>query len=101
MIGRSAYKHPLIWSEIDQKIYGINVDQKSASEIIFSLIPYVENHLKTGGETWDICKHLINLVEGIPNAKVWRNEISTKSIRQELSIDFLSKHASELQKMGF
>ena len=36
MIGRSAYKHPLIWSEIDQQIYKQNNKAKSASEIIFS-----------------------------------------------------------------
>ena len=101
MIGRSAYKYPLRWSEIDQKIYGENTISKKASEIIFSLVPYIENHLKNGGKTWDICKHLINLVEGIPNAKIWRNEISTRSIKQELSINYLCKHALELQKMGF
>ena len=101
MVGRAAYKHPLIWSEIDQKIYGENTTCKKCSEIIFSLIPYIDKHLKNGGKTWDICKHLINLVEGIPNAKIWRNEISAKSIKQELSIDFLSKHALDLQKMGF
>ena len=101
MIGRSAYKYPLRWSEIDQKIYGENSKSKKASEIIFLLIPYIEKHLKNKGKTWNICKHLINLVEGIPNAKNWRNEISNKSIKQELSIDYLSKKTSELQKMGF
>ena len=45
MIGRSIYKHPLRWAEIDQKIYGINKKPKSASNIIFSLIPYIEAHL--------------------------------------------------------
>ena len=101
MIGRSAYKYPLRWSEIDQEIYGENTISKKASEIIFSLVPYIENHLNNGGKTWDICKHLINLVEGIPKAKIWRNEISTRSINRELSIDYLSKHTSELQKMGY
>ena len=101
MIGRSAYKHPLIWSEIDQKIYGEIFTSKKGSEIIFSLIPYIENHLKNGGESWDICKHLINLVEGIPKAKIWRNKISTKSLKKQLSIDYLIKLTSELQKMGY
>ena len=101
MIGRSAYKHPLMWSEIDQKIYGEAIKYKSASEVIFSLIPYIENHLKIGGKTWDICKHLINLVEGIPKAKIWRNEISTKSIKKELSISYLIKLTSKLQEMGY
>ena len=101
MVGRSAYKYPLRWSEIDKKIYGVNSNSISASQIIFSLIPYIENHLVNGGKTWDICKHLINLVEGIPNAKIWRNEISTRSIKQELNIDFLSKRTLDLQQMGF
>ncbi len=101
MIGRSAYKHPLIWSEIDQKIYKENNKIKSASEIIFSLIPYIENHLKNKGNSWDICKHLINLVENIPNAKIWRNKISAKSIKKELDVDYLIKTTSELRKMGY
>ena len=101
MIGRSIYKHPLRWSEIDQKIYGLNTKAKPASKIIFSLIPYIENHLKNGGKTWDICKHLINLVEGIPKAKIWRNQISTKSIKKELNIAYLIELTSKLEKLGY
>ena len=101
MIGRSAYKYPLRWSEIDQKIYGKNISKKKASEIIFSLVPYIEKHLKNGGKTWDICKHLINLVEGIPKAKIWRNAISTRSLKQELSMEYLIKLTTELQKEGY
>ena len=101
MIGRSVYKYPLRWSEIDQKIYGINKKSKSASEIILSLIPYIEEHITNGGKSWDICKHLINLVEGIPKAKIWRNQISTKSIKKELDIEYLLKLTSRLREMGY
>ena len=61
MIGRSVYNHPLRWSEIDQKIYGLHTKSKSASNIIFSLIPYIEKHLSNGGKSWDICKTTIDL----------------------------------------
>ena len=101
MIGRSIYKHPLRWAEIDQKIYGINKKSKSASNIIFSLIPYIEKHLSNGGKSWDICKHLINLVEGIPKAKIWRNQISNKSIKKELNIDYLVEITTILKDMGY
>ena len=101
MIGRSVYKHPLRWSEIDQKIYGINTKPKSASNIIFSLIPYIEKHITNGGKSWDICKHLINLVEGIPKAKIWRNQISNKAIKKELDIAYLLKLTSRLEEMGY
>ena len=91
----------LRWSEIDQKIYGINTKPKSASNIIFSLIPYIETHLSNGGKSWDICKHLINLVEGIPKAKIWRNQISSKSIKQDLNIEYLLNLTTALKEMGF
>jgi len=101
MIGRSAYKHPMLWTEIDSQIYGEEVNKKSASTIILSLIPYIENHLKGGGKTWDICKHLINLVEKIPKARIWRSEISQRSIKKELSIEYLIKLTLELKEMGY
>ena len=101
MIGRSVYKHPLRWSEIDQKVYGIKTKPKSASDIIFSLIPYIEKHLSNGGKSWDICKHLINLVEGIPKAKIWRNQVSIKSIKKELDIGYLIKLTYKLKEMGY
>ena len=101
MIGRSVYKHPLRWSEIDQKVYGVNTKTNSASKIIFSLVPYIEKHLASGGKSWDICKHLINLVESIPKAKVWRNEISSKSIKRELDIECLLKLTYRLEEMGY
>ena len=101
MVGRSAYKHPIRWSEIDQKVYGINTNPKSASNIILSLIPYIDEHLTNGGKSWDICKHLINLVEGIPKAKIWRNQISIKSIQKELDIEYLFKLTSMLEEMGY
>ena len=101
MIGRSIYKHPLRWSEIDQKIYNFKTESKSASDIIFSLIPYIEKHLSKGGKSWDICKHLINLVEGIPKAKIWRNQISIKSIKNELDIDYLLELTFQLKEKGY
>ena len=101
MVGRSVYKHPLRWSAIDPKIYGVKTKPKSASNIIFSLIPYIEKHITNGGKSWDICKHLVNLVEGIPKAKIWRNQISSKSISKELKIDYLFKMTTSLEEMGY
>ena len=61
----------------------------------------IEEHLNNGGKSWDICKHLINLIEGIPKAKIWRNQISNKSINKELEIEYLLKMTTRLQEMGY
>ena len=101
MIGRSAYKHPLRWSLIDEKFYGKEKKIIKASSIILDLIPYIEKHIEKYGSSWEICKHLINLVESIPMAKKWRNKITSKSIKKELKIDDLSCSAKELKNLGF
>ncbi len=101
MIGRSAYKYPLRWNEIDNKIYGDKSLPLKASDIIFSLIPYIENHLEKKKKSWDICKHLINIVESIPNAKKWRNNISLLSIKGSLDIEKLITLTNELKLMGY
>ena len=39
--------------------------------------------------------------EGIPMAKVWRKELSIKSIKKELDIKYLLKLTSKLEEMGY
>ena len=97
MIGRSAYKHPLKWSNIDEQFYGNLKTIKKASSIILNLLPYIENHVSNGGSTWDICKHLINIVENVPNAKKWRNKVAIDSIKGSLTINRLKSYALELK----
>jgi len=101
MIGRSAYKYPLRWSGIDNEIYGEKFLPLKASDIIYSLIPYIENHLQKDGKTWDVCKHLINIVENIPYAKKWRNKISNLSIKGSLNIEILTTLTNDLKTMGY
>ena len=43
----------------------------------------------------------MDLVEGIPKARIWRNQISNKSIKKELNIEYLFKLTSALEEMGF
>ena len=99
MIGRSAYKHPLKWSKIDEQFYGNLRTIKNASSIILTLLPYIEKHVSAGGSTWDICKHLINIVENIPNAKKWRNKVTLDSIQGTLTMDKLKNYALELEEI--
>ena len=100
MIGRSAYKHPLRWIEIDKLFYNDFKIIENSSNLIISLLPYIEKHISSGGSTWDICKHLINIVENIPKAKKWRNKVTIDSIKGTLTMDKLKSYALELKEMG-
>ncbi len=100
MVGRSAYKHPLRWLNIDKAIYKKETLSKRTSTIIYNLIPYIEKYLIKNGSTWPICKHLINLIDGIPRARHWRNEITTKSLSKKLTIKDLIVLTNEIKDIG-
>ena len=100
MVGRSAYKHPFKWVKIDEQFYGDLREKKNTSSIILSLLPYIEKHVSSGGSTWDICKHLVNIVENIPNAKKWRSKVTLDSIKGCLTVDKLKDYALELKALG-
>ena len=101
MVGRSAYKHPLRWLNIDKAIYKKETLSKRTSTIIYNLIPYIEKYLIKNGSTWPICKHLINLIDGIPRARILRHNLTTKSLSKELTMQDLIDLSDEMKNIGY
>ena len=100
MVGRAAYAHPLRWGEIDQLIYGENKRQVCASGVVLGLIPHAQAHLDRGGRLWDLCRHLVQLVEGVPGARHWRRNIGLKAQRPGADIAVLEEAARQLLDAG-
>ena len=101
MVGRSAYKHPLRWLNIDKAIYKKETLSKRTSTIIYNLIPYIEKYLIKNGSTWPICKHLINLIDGIPRARILRHNLTTKSLSKTLTMQDLIDLSDEIKNIGY
>ncbi len=100
MVGRAAYSHPFAWTKIDSIIYGQQDEYLSRSKIIKKIIPFAEKHLENEGRLWQISKHIINLIENIPNAKLLRQELSEKSQTHKADISILKKIAQQLEDAG-
>tara|TARA_B100000214_G_scaffold102417_1_gene71590 strand:- start:109 stop:762 length:654 start_codon:yes stop_codon:yes gene_type:complete len=100
MVGRSAYLHPFIWKKIDSMIYGQKEEHISRSKIIKKMIPFAQKHIENDGRLWQISRHLINLIENIPNAKKLRQELSEKCQNQKADISILKKIAQQLEDAG-
>ena len=91
MVGRAAYKNPLLWKEVDAIIYKEKPKEINAYKVLKGMIPYVERHLYMGGRLWDITKHTVNLVQNVPGAKSWRHKITQESQRKDAGIDIYLK----------
>ena len=100
MVGRAAYKHPLRWKNIDELIFGERNEEINPSKIIRKIIPYTEKHLQQGGRLWEIARHLINLVEGVPGSKKWRNNLSLNAQNGTTDLNILESAAKELEDIG-
>ncbi len=98
MVGRAAYSHPLRWQTIDEQIFGESPKSIKASDVLIGMLPYINDHLQKGGRLWNISKHLLQLVEGVPGARLWRKELSSLSQKQDANIRIIENAAKKLQK---
>jgi len=100
MVGRAAYSHPYIWTKIDSMIYGEKEKSIKRSKVIKKIIPFAQKHLDNDGRLWNIAKHVINLIENIPNAKKLRQELSENCQNQKADVFILKKIAQQLEDAG-
>ncbi|HGY5532249.1 MAG: tRNA dihydrouridine(20/20a) synthase DusA [Prochlorococcus sp.] len=100
MVGRAAYAHPLRWQSIDEVIYGEPPRSINASQVIRGLVPHAETHLHRGGRLWDLCRHLLQLVEGVPGARSWRRDLGIKAQKAKADLNVLHKAAQQLEDAG-
>tara|TARA_Y100001968_G_scaffold158414_1_gene144841 strand:+ start:9843 stop:10844 length:1002 start_codon:yes stop_codon:yes gene_type:complete len=100
MVGRAAYKHPLLWKKMDELIFGEKKEDITASQVIRGLIPHAQKHLSNNGRLWDIGRHTLQLVENVPGAKLWRHEMTISCQKQTADINVLEKAAKRLEDEG-
>ena len=100
MIGRAAYSRPFMWTKIDSMIFGQQEEHFSRSKIIIKTIPFAQKHLENDGRLWHIAKHILNLIENIPNAKILRQELSEKCQNNKADVSILKKIAQQLEDAG-
>jgi tRNA-dihydrouridine synthase A len=101
MVGRAAYQHPLRWLALDPDLFGAEAAPSTrASQVIEGLIPYAESWCARGGRLWDLARHLLHLVEGVPGARRWRQNLSEAAGRRGAGGEVLRQAAGALAGAG-
>ena len=95
MIGREAYNNPYILSRADKDIFQDNSPTLTRVEVVEALIPYIENHLKSGGKLQHITRHILGLFHAQPNGKLWRRHLSEMVTKPDAGIQVV-KEALEI-----
>ncbi len=76
MIGRKAYEDPYIFSEVDSRLFKCSTEIPTRKEVLYQMIPYIEEHAKRGGKPNQIIRHILGLFNGVRGAKYFRRYLS-------------------------
>ncbi len=99
MVGRAAYDHPLRWAGVDQRIHGDSgtCEPATPASVLRDLIPYAERWCSRGERLWPIARHLVKLVQGVPGARPWRQQISQAAGAPQAGPEVLERAAHQLE----
>ena len=100
MVGRAAYQHPLRWQSMDELIYGERARSIKASAVLRGVMQHAENHIRNGGRLWDVCRHLLQVVEGVPGARGWRRNLGINAQQPNADLGVLEKAVRQLEEAG-
>jgi tRNA-dihydrouridine synthase A len=101
MVGRAAYAHPLLWSGVDAEVFlDVSHEPARASSVVRGLIPHAESWRAGGGRLWAIARHLVHVVEGVPGARHWRNELTQAAGQRQAGPEVLEAAALQLEERG-
>ncbi len=90
MIGRQAYKHPELLLKIDKEIYqSTDVGNASMDDIVLQYANYIERNMQLGTPLKSMTKHILNVYQGIPGAKLWRRHLSENMHKPGAGIDLI------------
>lgn len=82
MIGRGAYRMPLLISELDQEFFPhALLHEFNVKKVLMQYLPYVAKQLSNGVKLHHITRHLLQLCRDKPGAKRWRHYLSEEACR--------------------
>lgn len=81
MLGREVYHNPYILSKVDAELFGDVYPIKSRQEVVFALVPYVQQQMHCGVRFNSISRHVLGLFHGVGGARAWRRHISENATK--------------------
>lgn len=82
MLGRAAYHRPVdILGAADRRVFGGSEPDRSGEDAVKAMLPYIENHLISGGKLHQVTRHMLGLFAGQPGARAWRRVLSENATK--------------------
>jgi tRNA-dihydrouridine synthase A len=99
-LGRAAYQNPYLLADVDRRLFGVTTAPPSRREIVETLLPYAERHIRTGGRLNNIARHILGLYHGQPRARAFRRHLSERAPRDGAGIGVLREALRLVEDSG-
>ena len=91
MLGRAAYQTPWLLADVDRRFFAADWSAPERGAVLEALIPYVRQHLASGGRLNNIARHILGLYHGEPRARRFRRHLSEQAVRQGAGPEVLAE----------
>ena len=96
MIGRQAYQHPWLLTELETLQDRPARTPGTRTEVVEAMLPYIDREQSNGVPLKHITRHMLGLFAGQPGARRWRRYLSEHGHRADADVNTL---LSALAKM--
>jgi tRNA-dihydrouridine synthase A len=82
MLGREAYHNPYLLATVDRDLFDADTPVPTRAQIAEQMLPYIEQHLRSGGTVHHVTRHMLGLYAGQPGGRQFRRYLSEHAARR-------------------
>ena len=97
MIGRAIYHSPYFLAEIEKEVFN-NDNVPTRSEVMESLIPYIQEQTSKGVQLNHIMRHTIGLFHGQNGSRTWKQYLSKNMCIRDADLQKVNHIMDQLKK---
>lgn len=79
MLGRAVYHDPYLLAGVDSRFFEDHQAVPTRDQVVTRMLPYIETELNAGTPLKHMTRHMLGLFQGLPGARAWRRELSTRA----------------------
>jgi tRNA-dihydrouridine synthase A len=91
MIGRHAYHDPYWLAQADQRLFNASQAMPSRESVARAMIDYTARQIAKGVPARSVSRHFLGLFNGLPRARLWRQQLSDPKAMDRDAIGTMNK----------
>lgn len=98
MLGRAAYKSPMLLADVDQKFFAAETPPITLSEVLNRMVDYAERQHASGVRINQITRHMLGLANGLRGARQFRRILTVESCLKDADASVIKRAAQALEQ---